>query len=493
MAGVQRSRAVPDASAGIPLPPAHVDLRLDGNEGRPPGPGFFAALHDPELLRSYPLDRSLEAALAARHSVSEPRVVCGAGSDDLTDRLCRAVLEPGRGAVVPVPTFEMLGRHAAAAGATVREVPWLEGPFPRAEVLARIGADTGLVAIVSPNNPTGLVATAEDVRAVCAAAPHAAVLVDAAYAEFGGEDLTAAALPFPNAVVLRTFSKAFGLAGLRVGYAIADPPVASWLRAVGAAFPCGTLSRRAALHRLGSGGEEVAGYVVHVRAERERYRERLLAAGFQAAPSAGNFVFARGPHCEWLRDALLGLGIAVRCLHGGVRVTMPGSEAEFARLLRATSAALAPDALLFDLDGVLADVAGRRPLAEPAALAQLAAHRPLGVVTGCPRRLAESVLARHGLRGHVAALVCAEDGPGKPDPAPVRACLQRLGAASAWFLGDNPGDVLAARGAGAVPLAVAPHGIGAEGHARRLREVGAARLVDGFGGLQSLHSTVTVR
>lgn len=93
------------------------------------------------------------------------------------------------------------------------------------------------------------------------------------------------------------------------------------------------------------------------------------------------------------------------------------------------------------------------------------------------------MLGRHGLAPHVGALVCAEDGPGKPDPTPVRLCLQRLGARSGWMLGDNPGDVLAARAAGVVPLAVAPRGIGADSLAERLREAGASRFVDGVSAL----------
>lgn len=145
-----------------------------------------------------------------------------------------------------------------------------------------------------------------------------------------------------------------------------------------------------------------------------------------------------------------------------------------------------PDALLLDLDGVLADIEGRRALAAPADVAALAALRPLAVVTSCPLRLAESVLTRHGFRAHVRALVVAEDGPGKPDPFPVRLALQRLGAGSAWMLGDNPSDVEAAVAAGVVALAIAPRGIGAESHAARLRAAGAVRLVPDLAALRAL-------
>jgi phosphoglycolate phosphatase-like HAD superfamily hydrolase len=153
------------------------------------------------------------------------------------------------------------------------------------------------------------------------------------------------------------------------------------------------------------------------------------------------------------------------------------SPPDAARLAHAVQAALAPQALLLDLDGVLADIEGRKPLATIEVVRQLAARWPLGVVTSCPRRLAESVLARHGFAPFVGTLVGDEDGPGKPDPFPVRLALQRLGVATAWMVGDNPGDVTAARAAGVVPLAIAPHGIGAESHAERLRAAGALRLL----------------
>jgi len=157
-----------------------------------------------------------------------------------------------------------------------------------------------------------------------------------------------------------------------------------------------------------------------------------------------------------------------------------------ARLQHALAAACAPEAVLCDLDGVLVDIEQRRALVDGPGLAALAARLPLGVVTGCPRRLAESVLRQHGLLAHVRALVCAEDAPPKPDPTPVRRCLQLLGATRAWFLGDNPGDVQSARGAGVVPLAVLPHGVGAEQHAATLRAAGAARLIEGVTAMAAL-------
>jgi hypothetical protein len=238
--------------------------------------------------------------------------------------------------------------------------------------------------------------------------------------------------------------------------------------------------------RLDDAEGEVADYTAAAARERDELTALLRALGAAPLPSAGNFVFVRDVDPAWLRDALAGLGIAVRAFADGVRITVPGDAAAFARLAAALPAALAPQAVLLDLDGVLADVEGRRPLAALDDVRALAAKWPVAVVTGCPRRLAESVLERHGFAPFVRVLITDEDAPPKPDPAPVRLALQRLGVASAWMLGDNPGDVRAARGAGVVPLAMAPRGIGADAHAARLRAAGAARLVDGVAALLAL-------
>jgi histidinol-phosphate aminotransferase len=474
-------------------PSPAVDLRLDGNQGRPPSPAFWRQVGgDLELVRGYPAGTALEEALARRFGVAAGRVVLGAGADEVLDRLCRAVLEPGRAFVLPVPTFEMLPRYAQLSGCELVPVPWHDGPYPRAEVLRAIRAHTALAAIVSPNNPTGLAATADDVVAVCRTLQHGLVLVDAAYAEFADEDLSAVALAQPNAVLVRTFSKAWGLAGLRIGYAIAPAPVAQWLRAAGSPYTAGRFARHAAAVRLQTGEAEMRDYVAAVRQQRGELAALLAGLGWSAPPPQGNFVFARGGDCELLRDLLAGLGIAVRpfvfdgAFDGaagggappGVRITVPGETAPFARLCAALRAACAPEAVLLDLDGVLADVEGRRALASVDELAALARRLPVGVVTGCPRRLAESVLQRHGFAAHVRAVVCEEDGPPKPDPFPLREALRRLGAQSGWMLGDNECDVQAARAAGVVPFAIDPRD---DARSAVLRAAGAARLVESVG------------
>ncbi|MCA8975988.1 MAG: HAD family hydrolase [Planctomycetes bacterium] len=147
-----------------------------------------------------------------------------------------------------------------------------------------------------------------------------------------------------------------------------------------------------------------------------------------------------------------------------------------------------PEAIVLDLDGVLADIYAGTALAATDDVAAIAALVPIAVVTSCPRRLAHAVLERHGYSPSIHAIVGGDDGPGKPSPRPVRLALERLGRPGrpAWMLGDNPSDVTAAKAAGVVALAVSPRGIGAETHAERLRAAGAARLVNGVAELRRM-------
>jgi histidinol-phosphate aminotransferase len=356
-------RAAPQAYR-VPRARAPIDLALDANEGPPPPADLLAGLaaRGAELLRRYPDASALERALAERLDLDPAQVLVTAGADDALDRACRAFLAGGGELVLPAPTFEMLERYAPAAGGALRRVDWPQGPYPVGDVLRACGPATSLVAVVSPNNPTGAVATADDLRRLARSAPQARLLVDLAYAEFADEDLTAAALALPGALVTRTFSKAWGLAGLRVGYALGGPEDIARLRAAGAPYAVGGLSLATALARLERGDEDVRAGVARVRQERGRLFDLLGELGLRPQPSQANFVLARCDDPTRLRDLLAGLGIGVRVFPGregledAVRIGCPGDGRAFARLEGALRAALRPEALLLDLDGVLADV-----------------------------------------------------------------------------------------------------------------------------------------
>lgn len=365
VAGLPSAYSVP--AAGPP-----IDLWLAGNEGRAPVdlPSCEAA----DLAR-YPSARALEAALASRFGVSPEQVLVTAGADDGLLRIALAYVGGGRVMVVPTPTFEMLPRYVALAGGAVQEVAWPGGPYPVDDVLA-CADGAAAIAIVSPNNPTGATADRAALEVVARAAPDALIVVDAAYAEFVGdmeEDLTSAALALPNAVVLRTFSKAYGAAGLRVGYVLGPASVIAHLRAAGNPYPVATPSLRYALAALQPEGQRAMRASVElVRGARASLSTALTDLGLQVAPSAANFVLvrvaARAPAAAptldaiLLRDLLAGLGIAVRAFPGragledSLRITVPATHGELQRLLAALGACLAPEALLFDMDGVLADV-----------------------------------------------------------------------------------------------------------------------------------------
>ena len=542
-------------------------LRLDRNEGLLPSIDALVELAqaDPELLRRYPDVSALTALLAARSGVGPDRVLVTAGADEAIDRISRAFLAPGRSLLLPDPSFEMLDQYAALAGGELVRVPWPTSAFPADEFVRAIDEQTAVIAIVSPNNPTGGVATLADVQRIAAAAPNAVVLLDHAYVEYANDDLTRAVLDIPNVVVARTLSKAWGLAGCRVGYAIGTPEIAV-LRAAGGPYPVAGLSVVLAARQLERGVAELAKHVARVREERGALTHQLASLGLSPRQSQANFVFVEaGTRARFCAAGLAALGVLVRefrkpAIAGALRITLPGEPAGFARLTQALDTVLAPEAIVFDLDGVLADVrasqraamiatassygvtvtmedieralrsgdaandwivtqrliAGRgvatdlatvtaryqslylgtggspglrereRAIVSPAMLERLSKRLPLAVVTGRPRDEARWFLEREGLAPLVRAVVCMEDAAPKPDPAPVRLALTRLGVRRAWMVGNTPDDIRAATGASVVPLGIVAPGDDLTATAAALTDAGAARVLDQLTDLEEL-------
>jgi histidinol-phosphate aminotransferase len=204
-----------------------------------------------------------------------------------------------------------------------------------------------VIAIVTPNNPTGEVANRDDVRRVAEAAPNALVILDHAYVEFGGDDCTEMAIRLPNVVVLRTFSKAWGLAGCRVGYALGPPGLLAALRAAGGPFPVSAPSLAIAAQALDRGAPVLDAYVARVRVERDSLYTQLARLGGRPRRSEANFVFAElGDRAAAVRDALAANGVLVRLIADpsgtpfGLRISLPGDVASFEFLTQAIDAAL---------------------------------------------------------------------------------------------------------------------------------------------------------
>ncbi len=344
-----------------------IDLFLDANEGRPPS-GVLERVSSEisaESLSRYPQTDELEAEIAAMYGIDPARVVVTGGGDDAIDRVCRVSLGRGRCLLQHSPTFEMIERSAERTGAGVVSVEWCGGAFPLNEMVDRIDGETGLVTVVSPNNPTGTVVDALSLKRLARAAREvgALMLVDLAYAEFAETDPTVELLELGNVCIVRTFSKAYGLAGLRVGYAIAPVGMATGLRATGGPYPVSTLGVSAARFALKE-TPAVRASVDAVREGRARITAVLRASGLRVLDSEANFVYVLTEKAAWLCSAFASLGIAVRMFEGGnagagaVRISVPQCACELERIERAIETIFRPEAMLFDLDGVLADVSG---------------------------------------------------------------------------------------------------------------------------------------
>lgn len=315
-------------------------LLLDANEGAAAGGDVRAVLAnvDLERVRRYPEAGTLEALLAERIGVEPERVVVTGGGDDAIHRVCAMTLDAGRTLVTHTPVFEMIPRYARLAGAEVEQVEWLRCAFPLERLAGAIDARTGLVAVVSPNNPTGAVAPVRDLVEVSRAALRRRVvaLIDLAYVEFAQVDPTPALLEMPNVVMVRTLSKAFGLAGLRVGYAVCPRALAPMVRAAGGPYPVSGPSL-AVGEALVAKWERAEAWMAQVRAEREELSAVLCELGADPLATQANFVTAEFADAAGVHAGLLARGISVRAFGGAMerflRFTLPGEKGTFEELV----------------------------------------------------------------------------------------------------------------------------------------------------------------
>jgi histidinol-phosphate aminotransferase len=292
--------------------------RLNTNECPYPLPeGFRDELADAvrELsLNRYP-DReagSLRAALAAGNGHPAEGTWAANGSNEVIQQLLLAYGGPGRTVLVFEPTYVLHERLAWVTGSEVIRLsltePWTIGPDAVARALEG-GPD--VVFVCSPNNPTGNAQPVEAVRGL-AEGGDALVVVDEAYVEFGGANAARLVADHPNLVVVRTFSKAFALAGARIGYCLAWPEVVEDLRRVRLPYHLSALTQAAGLIALRHRDEAFA-ILERVRRERDRIVAALSAMGVTAFPSDANFVLFRppAPAAGVWRD-LLDRGVLVR-------------------------------------------------------------------------------------------------------------------------------------------------------------------------------------
>jgi len=293
----------------------------------------------------------LKQALAKRHGVPAGCITLGNGSNDVLVFLAQTFLTPSLSslysqycfAVYPIAT-QMVGARAVVAPALPSDHPVMPLGHDLRALYERVDADTRIVWIANPNNPTGTWLEGERLRDFIASLPgHAICVVDEAYNEYAQPDAPGDASTwleeFPNLVVTRTFSKAYGLAGLRVGYALSNPGIADLLNRVRPAFNVNAPALAAAQAALGD-----TGFIERSRAMNaaglDQLQRGLAELGATTIPSAANFVLAGfdRPSAE-LNEALLRRGIIVRPvgnygLDRYLRITV-GSEEQNRRLLDA--------------------------------------------------------------------------------------------------------------------------------------------------------------
>lgn len=322
-------------------------LLLDANENRL---GTLVPEIDPEL-HQYPAPRTpeLREALADRLDVDPGRLWIGNGSDEGIDVLLRALVDPGEGVVVVDPTYGVYGTRARTHGASAGRVLLDEELRLDVDAAARVAEGAKLVFLCSPNNPTG--GRLDRGRILdLAERTDALVVVDEAYVEFSeGPSLAAEVRPDRNLAVLRTFSKAWGLAGARVGFLVAPEPLVPFLDRAGLPYPISRTSARAALRSL-ERAKEMERRAALIREERERVARGLRAMGLRVLPSEANFLLFFVPDPagvqrrmarEW--DVVIRDRSDLPRLEGGLRVTVSTPE-ENDRFLEALEGGLADGA-----------------------------------------------------------------------------------------------------------------------------------------------------
>jgi len=317
-------------------------LRLDFNENTVGcSPRVLDRLRSlgAEDLARYPEREPVEVVVADYLGVKPEELLLTNGVDEAIHLVCETYLEPSDEVLIVVPTFSMYEIFAAAPGARIIEVPaGVNFTFPLHTILRHIRPTTRLIAIANPNNPTGASATEEELRLVAQSAPDAAVLVDEAYFEFHGRTLSGGWRQLPNLFVARTFSKAYGLAGLRAGVLMGNAKQMSTVRKVASPYNVNSVALTCLPEALADTGY-VDQYVSEVCEGRERLQCELQKLGIPFWPSRANFVLIRmGEANKAFIRAMREHGILVRdrsrdpgC-EGCVRITL-GSREQTDRLL----------------------------------------------------------------------------------------------------------------------------------------------------------------
>jgi histidinol-phosphate aminotransferase len=326
-----------------------VGLRLDFNENTVGcSPRVLERLRQLQFdqLARYPERESVERQVATHLGVDPVDLLLTNGVDEAIHLICETYLEAGDEVLIVVPTFSMYEIYAAATGAQVITISAGEDfSYPTDDVLARISPRTRLIAIANPNNPTGTVVSQAELLRIAHVVPDAAVLVDEAYFDFYGESLLAEVAHCPNLFVARTFSKAYGLAGLRIGVLVGNTVQMAMVRRVSSPYNVNAVAL-ACLPEALADQDYIQHYIAEVRQGRERLQQELGSLKLRFWPSQANFVLVCiGERHDAFVRAMRERGILVRdrsrdsgCA-GCVRISV-GSNVQTERLILALREAI---------------------------------------------------------------------------------------------------------------------------------------------------------
>jgi len=314
---------------------SEADIVKLGSNENPLGPSkrvVDVIKKEADRVNIYPDDvpGELHQKIAEYAGVDESQVITGNGSDEVLDMVVKMFIEDGDEAVIPVPTFSMYHKLVELYGGSCSYAPLGENfTFDIPTILEQITDKTKLVFVCSPNNPTGGIISEVGLRKILN--EDVIVVLDEAYAEFSTVSFVNLIRDYDNMVVLRTFSKAFGLAGLRVGYGIASSDIIEYMLRIRIPFSVNSLAQKAAIAALDD-KEYLKKSIETVHDGRAFLIEELAKAGVKPYPSQANFVFFEVPgKSEDVVKALQKRGIIVRdCSFAGlenhIRVTVGTPE-----------------------------------------------------------------------------------------------------------------------------------------------------------------------
>ncbi|MCU1224317.1 MAG: histidinol-phosphate aminotransferase [Edaphobacter sp.] len=355
MSAATETKTVKPRKAVLDMPEYHPPLagrdalRLDFNENTlAPSPRVMDRLRQitAEGLTKYPEREPVERIVATHFGLQTEQVLLTNGVDEAIHLICCAFLEEGDEAVICTPTFFMYDVSISMMTRGLVKVQTdetLEFPFER--FLAAITERTKLIIVASPNNPTGATVSRDHLLAIAKAAPQAVLMVDEAYFHFHGESTMQDIAAVPNLIVARTFSKAYGLANLRIGMLAGNVELLKYVRKVSSPYNVNGVALDCLAEAIADEAY-LAWYVEQVRAGRDRMMQGLTELGVPYFPSAANFVLMKiGPKHKELVATMRGHGVLLRdrstdpgC-DGFVRITI-GVEEHVTRGLAALKSSL---------------------------------------------------------------------------------------------------------------------------------------------------------